>query len=276
MKIVSTGRTISTTEYYEKKLKERRRRRLLVVGCLLLVAGLAVFLSRLEQVRIREVTVSGARVIPEDKVIAAASEAISGYYLYLIPRNNALLYPRQGVEETLSQTFPRTSSVSASLAGMNALNIEVSEREPYALYCPPGEATCYFLDYQGFIFDISPTFSEGVYFTYSFESPLPDPLGREMLPVEEFQALAQFIEGLPRLGLDAYRAVISADSFEVILPREARVLAPRGVNLALIYSNVGSFLESDEIKGDKDFLSRFSELDLRTENKVFYRFREVE
>lgn len=276
MKIVSTGGTLSTDTYLARKRQARRKRQLFALSSLLVLFVLIVFISRLERFRIADISVTGANVIGVDVVTEFTKDVLGGYYLWLIPRDNALIYPSHELKRALANKFPRFSSVKLSLEGLERLAVSVVEREPFALYC--GEATsieaatCYFLDEGGFIFDFAPAFSDGVYFVYADSVPAENPRGRQFLPAPEFRGLVQFIERLPELGLKPLTIKLSQEYFDVALSRDAHLLFNKQSDLVVIYSNLKTFINSDAIRAQADFLDKVTELDLRTENKVFYKF----
>lgn len=278
MKIVSSGSTLSSPEFHQKKVRARRKRIFIYSSIVLLLLGLLIFLSRLNALRIKEVAVEGAKVISAEAVAGAAKEVMSGYYLWLVPKNNALIYADDEVKNELHKRFPRFSSVELSLSGFQALNITVVEREPFALYC--GEealveesSVCYFLDKNGFIFDFAPSFSEGVYFVYASSPVFEDPLGQAFLAREEFIALTKFIEDVSDLGFDPQALEMTGEEFRLTLANGGRLLWQRGADPIILLSNLESFLNEETIRSQGDFLLKVKELDLRTENKVFYSFR---
>lgn len=273
MKIVSTGSILASPGFLEKKLKARRKRLgVFVIGLIILLVAL-VAVSRLQAFRIQEISVSGAKVTSADNIKAVVKDQISGYYLWLVPHDNALLYPKSQVRKMLFRKFPRFSSVELSVSDGNILEITVVEREPFALYCQSGSSGCYFLDKEGFIFDVAPTFSEGVYMVYQNAAPYPEPLGEAFLPGETFKELSLALEKLPALQLEPLTLTMSENEYEINLKSGASLLWPRNIQLARTFSNLESFLLSPEISGQKDFLSRVARLDLRTEDKVFYTFK---
>lgn len=274
MKIVSRGNTISTTEYLEKKQKARRKKLAWLSGIIFVLLVFLVLLSRVEKFRIHEVTVSGTQIVNADEVVSTVKGTLNGYYLYLVPKNNSLLYPKSQIAHTLSEKFPRLSHIEVTLSGSQSLHVEALEREPFALYCLSAESsTCYFLDKEGFVFDFAPSFSSGVYFVYTKDG-LTDPLGKALLPQAEFQTLSTFVSKLSPLGLAPISLLMTESEYQLTLRNGGKVLWSREADLAHIYSNLESFLKNPEIKGQKDFLDKIATLDLRTENKVFYTFRE--
>ena len=279
MKIVSTGSTLSSPEFHEKRKRARRRRLYWWAAGVFTLLSVLIFLSRQEKFLVSAVSVEGAKTVNSEMVEAEVKEILSGHYLWLVPRSNFILYPRREVKSALLNEFPRFSAVDLELEGSRRLSVLVTEREPYALYCdsalsPENAAACYFLDKEGFIFDSAPSFSGSVYFIYARETPLATPLGRAFLPPGEFKPLSAFIERLEKLGIQPLALEVGADEFNLVLPHDAHLVWKRGSDLDLLYANLSAFLNDEAIKSQKDFLDRVSTLDLRTENKVFYRFKE--
>ncbi len=278
MKIVSSGGTISTETYLAKKRQVRRKKLIIWGSALILLLGLLIFLSRLEYFQVREVNVSGAEATSPDSVVLVAKDLMSEKYLWLVPKSNALVYPEDFMREILFRKFPRFSSVDFSLSGLNTLNISVIEREPFALYCGAsaqgGELSqCYFLDEVGFIFDHAPSFSEGVYFVYSASEPFSEPLGQAYLSADEFTQLRDFIEELKTLGIKPIALEMTPEVFILRTENDSSLSWLRSTDLTRLLGNLKAFLSSPEIKAEKGFLEKFEELDLRTEDKVFYRFK---
>ncbi len=278
MKIVSTGSTLSSPEFHQKRKRARRVRLALWLGGMLALLLLLIFLSRQEQLLIAEVMVEGAKVVSEEAVELSVRQLLAGHYLGLVPRANALVYPRRQIEESLLKDFPRFRSLELTLDGLRMLKVKVLEREPFALYCasatgPENTTACYFLDEEGFIFDWAPSFSGTVYFVYAVREPFDNPQGQEFMPAREFKALARFIETLSALGLNPLALELGEDELNLVLSYDARLIWRRSSDLDHLYSNLEAFLNEDSIRNQKDFLKKLFTLDLRTENKVFYKFK---
>jgi hypothetical protein len=269
--IVSTGSTLSSPEFYKKKLQARRRRLLVVLGILLTLAVAGVLILRLDSLQIRTVTVSGAMVIGQDAVSDVVKQELSGRYFWLLPKSSIVLYPEKKLQEKLFSTFPRFERVELALDGSQTLEVTVVEREPEALYCA-GEV-CYFLDREGFIFDTAPVFSSGVYFTFTREIPLEEPLGQALLPRGEFRALSQFVEDLRSLGFEPERLTVSRDEVKIVMDSGAKILLAFPTQYEILLANLEAFLKNDVALGREDFHAQILELDLRIPNKIFYKYR---
>lgn len=272
MKIVSTGKTISSPEFYQQKLKARRQKLIWAGALLLVLLVAAVFILRLEKLRISRIWVSGAVVTGAEPVAKVVAEELRGHYLWLIPRASSTLYPRSRIIALLEEKFPRLQSIDLALQNSQELSVTVVEREPAALYC--SGVTCFFLDSQGFIFDTAPVFSEGVYFTFQTETPLENPQGRQLLEVEDFQKLSRFLSALRDLGAEPEKLEMKSDEYRLTLEGGAALTWPYPADYDLIYSNLETFLSNEALGERGEFWARIAELDLRTGNKVFYKFRE--
>ncbi|MBI2673675.1 MAG: hypothetical protein HYX23_00080 [Candidatus Zambryskibacteria bacterium] len=271
MKIVSSGRVINSAGFYQKKKKRRRIKFALVLIGVLTIVFTLIYLSRLEKFLITAVMITGENVADREEMTQAVQSLIDNHYLWMIPRANAFIYPRRAIKQSLIEKFPRLRSVDLNLDKFQTLVINVEERMPFALYCIEDE--CFFVDKGGFIFAPAPSFSNGVYFVYSTEEPIGNPIGKQLIPAENFESLLGFIKILPTLNLQPTAMKITADDYNLLLPNGGQLIWRRGDDPVLLHSNLEAFLSDDSIKAQKDFLKKVLYLDLRTTNKVFYKFK---
>jgi cell division septal protein FtsQ len=271
MKIVSSGRALNSAEFYKKKKKRRRIKFVLILLGVLAIIGALVYLSRLERFLIIDVTVVGENIVDKGDTIQAVQQLINGYYLWVIPRDNTFLYPRRIIKQRLIEGFSRLESVDLNLDEFRTLVVTVKERIPFALYCVADE--CFFLDKEGFIFALAPSFSDGVYFVYSTEEPIDNPIGKQLTSTENFESLLGFMKILPTLNLHPMAMKITVDDYNLLLSNGGRLIWRREDDPVLLRSNLEAFLSDDSIKVQEDFLEKVLYLDLRTTNKVFYKFK---
>ncbi|MDO8590255.1 MAG: hypothetical protein Q7R69_03210 [bacterium] len=271
MKIVSSGRVLNSREFYEKKKRRRLiRLTLLSIGFLSILSWL-IYLSRLERFQITDVTILGENVVDKEEIIQTVRRGLAGYYLWLIPRANVLIYPRRAIRENLLGEFPRFKSVNLDLGEQQELLVAVLERMPFALYCTP---ECFFLDEEGFIFAPAPSFSDGVYFAYLAPNQAESPVGKRFTPIQDFRLLSKFIENLAALKIQPLTMEVGSEDYKLGLSEGGQIIWRREDDLVLIRSNLEAFLSDPAIKAQSDFFDRIRYLDLRTENKVFYKFKD--
>jgi len=257
-RIISTGKTLASEGFYKKKLQIRRKKILIFSAIILVLLIVLVLVLRLKSLQIKDIEVVGAEVIGADAVAERVNEFISGHYLWLIPKNSIFIYPDGSLKEFLFKSFPRFSFINLSLSNPERLVVSVVEREPFALYCV--QDVCYFLDESGFIFDQAPYFSQGVYFVYRSEVLFEEPIGKQFVSESEFWTLSEFIKTLEGETLEM------GESLVLITKNGVKIIWNRGSDLNKLSVNLEAFLNNPAIDQ-----SRLSELDLRTENKVFYR-----
>ena len=272
MKIISSSGGLFSPEFYKKKQKARRTK-LLASSCLLLAFLIALVLFfRWEKFLISEIVIAEDIAVDRQAIAEVINAELSGHYLYLIPKNNAFIFRRGAMKEKLMETFPRFTSLNLNLEGFNKLVVSASEREPFALYCVESE-NCFFLDESGFIFAKAPLFSEGVYFIYKDDEPLAEPMGQRFLLENDFRGLQKFLDNLPHLGIEAEILEMGSNEYRAVLKSGAKILWKRDAEPGLIYSNLEAFLSNEAIISEKDFLEKIEHLDLRTEDKVFWKFK---
>ena len=271
MKIVSSGRGLNSREFYEKKKRKRRIRVVLLSVAFISVVSLFVYFFRQEQFLIVEVVLLGENVVDKEKIGQTAKRLLDGYHLWVIPRANTLFYPRRVTKQSLIEGFPRLKSVDLDLDEQQRLLITVNERIPFALYCR-STSECFFLDEEGFIFANAPSFSSGVYFIYTTEDSLENPVGERIVPIEEFEKLSEFIETLTVLNIYPVGLEVSRGEYRLLLPTGGKILWRRDTDLTLIYANLEAFLANDSIRAQSDFLDKISLLDLTTKNKIRWSF----
>ena len=271
MKIVSSGKVLNSREFYEKKKRRKRIQLVLLsIGFLAILFSL-VYLSRQERFLIIEVVILGENVIDKEEITQTARRLLAGYYLWIIPRANTLIYPRHTIRQGLIEEFPRLKSVNLNLGERQKLLITVEERAPFALYCI---SDCFFLDEEGLIFAPAPSFSSGVYFIYTTQDPIENSVGQRFLAVEEFKLLSKFLETLAALNIEPSTLEVGGSEYRLSLSNDGQIIWRRDSDLVLVRSNLEAFLSDNSIQAQKNFLDRIFYLDLRTANKVFYKFRD--
>ncbi len=279
MKIISSGQVLNSPGFYKKKkLKERIRLALILVGVLILVSSF-VYLTRQERFMISEVEILEQNAIDRDEIIEATRNVLSGNYLWLLPRSSVFIYPRSQIEAHLLGTFPRLKFVELELTDMKKLTVSVSEREPFALYCADTlhlatASECYFLDEEGLIFALAPSFSGVTYFVFATGDPIENPIGERFLPYDEFRSLLNFIENLTTLNIKPLALGFESDEYSLFLSNGGQIILKKDSNFASLYSNLSAFLADEAIKSQTNFLEKILYLDLRIEDKIRWKFKE--
>src|SRR6185312_15826850 len=242
MKLVGNKKAIRSSEFHHKKERQRKIRLTLIALAVIIVVVGPIFLLRLKSIQISSIQISGNAVTASADIESIISNDLSGDYLWVIPKSNALLYSKNKIKNDILAAIPRISAVNVSLSGLHALSVVVSERAPFALYCTQlsditNPSDCYFLDASGYIFSPAPAFSGGVYMIYSSTPALDNPLRQQFLPSEQFANLASFISNLSHIPVTPKIFVASADEYDLFLPSGTTIMWKPTQDLGTVYSN---------------------------------------
>jgi len=282
MKIVSSGKGIHSPEFHQKKKRERNIRLAMILLFIIIFVAIPIYLLKTKRFLISSVEVKGNSVTRAEDIEQIVSERISGNYLWIFPKSNDWLYPKNTIKNVLLQDIPRLNSVTISLSNSHLLSISVTERQPFALYCvdissPAGESNnpndCFFLDKTGYIFSEAPAFSGGVYFVYTSEPVFDTPLRQSFLNPDKFALLAPFVSSLGNIGLYPKIFIDKGDEYNLVLSNGATVMWKASTDLDTIRTDLESFLSNSNFTKEKNALQNLLYIDLRFGNKVFYKFR---
>lgn len=280
------------------RLKEIKKKRLVNLrnkflacffGFLIILGGLAYF-SRLSKINIQNIEIIGNKVIDKEPVENLVKDTLNGKYLWLFPKTNVMIYPREKIEDNINYHFSRAKDINFNLKELNTLEISFNEREPESLWCgeilPEGELSsdmkCYFMDNTGYIFDEAPFFSGEVYFRFFGKVADADNPKGSIFMQNSFKELSSFKDSLLKFNLKPSVLYVKDDGdIEIILTsslslKEApRIIFKNDSDLVKMAENLQSALAVDPLKTniDKKYKS-LRYVDLRFGNKVYYKFND--
>jgi len=276
----------------------KRKRRILKIQLgflfavlfILIVWGLS-FLSGVKNITISKIAITGTHIVDQTDIEAKIREDISGKYFYLFPKANSLIYPRNKIHDNLISTFPRIESLSVYIDSLNLLRIDIVERKGSYLYCGSsipenkndvGE-NCYFINNDGFIFDKSPYFSGNVYFKFytTLKDGAGNPIGKQMVEVNEFHKIARFIDFITSLGFKpVYLSIGQDDTNYLYLEKHntngtiPKIIFKNSDDWEVLKDNLSISMKKKEFADEIN--SKYNTLlylDLRFKNKVLYKFQ---
>jgi len=248
----------------------------------------ASFFSSNENIVINKVEVTGAHIIDTEDIQKSVFENLDGKYVYLFSKANSFIYPHRKIYNDLLLSFPMIETLSVSKSNINTLNIDIKERVGSYLYCgeniPEDTAqlgeNCYFVNNDGFIFDKAPYFSGNVYFKYyiKLEGGQADPLGKQVLNIDQFHNLARFIDGVTSLGLKPIYITEESDNRFLYLEHKSSATMPKIMfknsdDLDMLLDNLSLSMKKKEFADEVNLkYDKLLYLDLRFKNKVLYKF----
>ena len=272
--------------------KERRKKSFvkalwILLASVVFLIGLA-FLSHLDDLLIKEVSVTGNEILKEEDIKNETFKILSKKRFLVFAGENKLIYSKKNLEESLKKSFPRILSIETNLENKK-LYFNLVERERAHLWCgenPPKygqtgtDEECYFLDNSGFIFDTSPQFSSGVYFTFYSNLGDENPIGQHILNFEFLKDIESLIKGVSDAGFPVHSLVEKEDGQYELLFNIAtthldypRLLFTSDQSLNEVYNKFMSIVSEDPFRADfTEKPNQLEYIDARFKNRIFYRF----
>ncbi|HEY4513157.1 MAG TPA: hypothetical protein VJH06_01440 [Candidatus Paceibacterota bacterium] len=274
------------------ELKRHRRRAVfskvfVSLAGIVSVFALLAYVSQLESLNISGVEVSGNKILDADAIKTSVQSELSGKYLWLFPKTNALYFPKSGIKNALSEKFKRIKELNLSVKNNNKnLEVLLTEREPKYTWCGEdisesregNEQKCYFMDSEGYIFDNAPYFSGNVYFKFYGDINKENPMGEPFLP-GKFEGILKFKEAVEGMGLNpvAFWLEEKGDA-NFALSKEltlgSKIIFRTEADFEKIAENLQAAIATEPLKSKiKSSFSSLLYIDLRFGNKVYNKFR---
>lgn len=278
------------TSSHVEELKKRRRKifkiKVIIFSILFLLFLVGLyFLSKWNEVNINKIEITGNKVLETQALEQLVQREISGKYLWLFPKTNFVLLPRSKIKKELSSTFRRIETISFDLSDSKTLKIEISERKPVYTWC--GETIpdktvrledhkCDFMDDKGYVFDQAPYFSGNAYFKFY------GPTEGYYYGGENFSNYILFISNLKHIGINPVSMLLKPEnevdmylSSNIPAPDAPKIIFNSEVDYLKIYQNLEAAIKTDPLKTEfKEKYPLLLYLDLRFNNKVYYKFKE--
>lgn len=263
-------------KFRSPELRDKRRKRLIqifvfYIGAGLILAVSLVLLLRIDWFKIKSVEVAGNSVESSKNISDITKAQLSGHYLYFIPKSNFLLYPRRSLKGELLNSFKRFEAVDVSYEGDNTLLVDVEERKPLWLWCE--DKDCYFMDKDGYVFAKAPNFSGNVYLRASggLNNEGGEIIGSKFANNWNFEELKAFVEAIKDRGFVPVGIAITPERDAEFLLKNGEVikLSPTK-SLASAYADLENALASGLLSSE----APLQYIDLRFDNKIFYKARE--
>ena len=263
-----------------EELKRHRRKVflnkiLIFFGGLVAMLILAVYLSGLKALKISDINISGNKVVDPEAIKTDIEQSIAGKYIWLFPKDNIIYYSSSSIKNNLQVKFKRLDKISLTISKNKSLQVSVSEREPKYTWCGPDPTanpqTCYFMDENGYIFDVAPYFSGSVYFKFYGSGDLGS-----YFSATKFQQLVSFKEVLTKMGLKLTELDI-ADNGEVDIfltsSSGPKIIFNIDADFQNLAENLQAALTTEPLQTEfKTKYAKLQYIDLRFGNKVYYKF----
>lgn len=229
---------------------------------------------------LRTVEIRGTKDVSTEKVEAFVRDRLSGRILYIFPRDNFFAVPSASIEEDLLREFPKFRHVSLSRRFPDALSVEVTERDRLPLWCTG--PSCFLLDETGRLSDArfaeTPE-NEPFLIRIVDDGGTPAMIGETVMSSEAVASVLLLEEslrnrsgGIAIVGQFHSPSRVS-DEVRVATSEGWDILASLDIAPEKTVASLRLVLER-EIPVERRLLLRY--VDLRTENRAFFSFRQEE
>lgn len=226
------------------------------------------------------IEISGIQELNLEDVKKASENSYGGEYLGIAPKKNLLIFPVRKTKKTLLDSFKKIKNVSIEKKFPNFVEIKIQERKSLVIWCE-GEK-CFIVDENGDAFEQVGLDSREV-----LENNLVKVIsgnvkniaeGEKILEVGKVEFLNNFKDILQKKSGVEFSGEVRMQSHmaeEVILKTVQgwNVYVSAIIPLEKSASTLKIFLDK-EISSE-DF-GRLEYVDLRVENKIFYKFKDEE
>jgi hypothetical protein len=260
--------------------EEKKPRRLLprILFWFVIIALLTggVIALRHPSLQITTVDVEGVEVLDPEIIKGNAVEYLSGKVLWVFPRSSVFLASSKKLEELTRGVSTRVQNAEVEKNSFQRVTITITEYKPSYVWCRYDEPSeCYFMTDGGVVYSEAPQFSGAVY-TRIIAGP-EEALPFQALTASDLEKIAVYKSELPKKQIYP----------EVFMYRDGRMLTiiastktnPSTEILVLadtpaetILDSIAAALRTPEFSGQYQGGKKLLYIDLRTKNRVVYRF----
>jgi cell division septal protein FtsQ len=246
--------------------------KILLLG-FLAVSAYILFFS--EYLKIEKIDISGTKELGNQAILDVLTADLSGKFFGLVPKNNFLLVPPGKVERLLAGNFRKIRSVSVTKRFPDSISIQIDERKALLIWC--GGGGCFLLDENGMAYNEadfnSPELIQNNLVRIDDASGQEIKIGRNIVSPAYGKYVLTVKDGLEKYGFAVngyFTPSAVAEEIDVKTEQGAEIYFSTQFSLESALHTLGVILEKEIPKDQKEKLEY---IDLRSENKVFYKFK---
>ena len=267
--------TFNSQSYLQLK-RARKKKIRLILYCSLGAAGVASFLYLLffsGYFSIRAVSVSGVDSALAEEIKKIAWAELEGGALF-ISRRNVLIFSTNEISEKIKNEIPALETVTAKKRFIHNIAIEAKLREKKGIACAEAERTqCFYFDKNGVIFEESPEIVSAAILLFRDNSVSDSSLPAEKYSKETvdfaddtkeklFEKTGVSITHFTFLNNDGDIEARTDKGFKIMMTVDGRAEEQARVIKSVLDNEI------------KDKISALDYIDLRVENRAYYKLRE--
>lgn len=244
------------------------------IGATFYVLFLSSFLE------IKKISLEGIAELKYEDVYRKINESFSGKYFYCIPKNNLILISKNKTKRDLLENFKKISNIDIQKSFPDGIRIKIAERKSLLVWCSGG--SCHIIDKNGYAFAVADFESEEVkqnnLLTVRDNSGKVVNIGEKVLD----ESYIDFVVSLnEKILKETEITIVQEYRTGSRIAEEVKTKTEEGWEIYFSTSlpmknsiqTLKTFLDKEI---DKDKRSKLEYIDLRAENKVYYKFKDEE
>lgn len=272
----------------EKKMKTKRR--LLGFFVLFVIVGGFFSLLNLRFLCLTSFSLLGQTGQDLTAIKQTIRGELSGRHLFLVPRNSVFFFSKNNLATLLKQKFPGLQSVEIDSPDLNSLIISLSDRDSKVLWCNVSDKSkiCFYLNDEGFVYQVAPNFSDSIIMEFDSETVVKK-INTKVTDPKDLAQAKLFLNFLKTVLVDwphsrpAYKLsrvkVLPLQDFEAIVVSATNpddswsLFFNTRASADKLITNFHSLVKDPTLTKDWATSKMLDYLDLRFDNKVFYKFK---
>lgn len=230
--------------------------------------------------QINQVTVIGTEDLNSNRISEFVMNSFSGKILNLVSKNNYILISGNKIGAEISDQFKKISRAEVKKIFPNVISINIMERKSILLWCSAGP--CYFIDEEGVAYEWADLDSEEIesknMVKLSDVSEKPVQVGEKILDKQSVEFISSLKEELKNnldieINNEFQTSSRIAQDFQVQTFDGTKIFFSLTESLKEEMGKLKVFFEKEFRKED---IQKLEYIDLRSENRVYYKLKDEE
>lgn len=150
--------------------------------------GTIIFFFYSQFFQISRVEVEGNKFVSTKDIRDTVRFGLVGRVYGVIPARHISFFPKDQIKITLADKYPRLDEIIFYRESLNLIKVSVTEKKPEALWCSD-DGSCSFVDRDGFVYAPAPRFSPGVFLEWTSATGTDPWASRQPIEPEYFSKL---------------------------------------------------------------------------------------
>lgn len=229
--------------------------------------------------QITSVVVSGNQELNSADIQQRIGKSLEGKYLGILPKNNFLLISQSGIAGFLKNDFKKIRSVSIAKKFPDSLEVNVGEYKALMVWCSGDQ--CYLIDENGVAYGTadfnSPELAQNHLLKLTDASSKEVSVGEKILEPDYVQYALSVREAGKNVGLEMSEEYLTpsrvSEEVDAVTTGGTQIMLSTQFTLDSAMTTLGMVLKKQIPNNEKDNIAY---IDLRTENKAFYKFKDAQ